>query len=445
MNKRRYLMLTGILLAGVMLLSGCGRRTIGNGQAQLVTTDPASSVTSAPLQTTAPTSSPISIPTPVTTPTPTPTSTPSPSPTPIPTPAPTPTPTPTPTPVPTPTPAPTPNNDPVVTKSPTDEKVRIGGSCYFVAKYENAVWAEWHFVSPDGTRDLDYEQAAKEFPTLEIINGYASTMQLNNSPQSLNGWKVYCRFSNNSGAVKTQKALITVTDSTDGAPKVTKSPTDETVNESGACYFVAKYEDAIWAEWHFVSPDGSRDLVYTDAASVFPTLEIVNGYSSAMQLKSIPANLNGWKVYCRFSNNIGATNTSTATITVNGQQPVNSTTILVQEDSYSAIYNGTYVDSIAGKGVLTISGGPGVFYVTISWPYSASERSTWSFSGSFDGRAVLRYNNCTKTTSTFDVASNETRITDYTNGSGYIQMNDFGLTWVSNQQGDSSGTAFMKQ
>ncbi|MBR1457203.1 MAG: hypothetical protein IJ594_08625, partial [Oscillospiraceae bacterium] len=199
-------------------------------------------------------------------------------------------------------------------------KVLVGGSCWFVAKYENAIWAEWHFVSPDGTRDLDYSQAAKEFPKLEIVKGFASSMQLNNIPEALNGWKVYCRFSNNSGAVNTDKATITVTTSTEGAPKVTKSPTDETVKAGESAYFVANHENAVWAVWHFVSPDGTRDLDYTQAAKEFPSLQILKGDQRTMQLKNIPVELNGWKVYCAFRNNLGTTNTGSAKITVTSSQ-----------------------------------------------------------------------------------------------------------------------------
>ena len=92
---------------------------------------------------------------------------------------------------PVPTPAQAASNLPRVTKSPTGETVPVGGKCQFVTRYENATWAEWHFVSPDGTRDIDYTVAAKEFPTMKIVNGYAKDMTLENIPEALNGWKVY--------------------------------------------------------------------------------------------------------------------------------------------------------------------------------------------------------------------------------------------------------------
>ncbi len=138
------------------------------------------------------------------------TSTPEPSPTPTPEPSPTPTPEPTPTPTPEPTPEPAPGS-PVVTKSPTDETVTEGGSCYFVARYRDATWAVWHFVSPDGSRDLTYEEAQDEFSSMEIIDGMYSTMLLKNIPLAASGWSVYCRYSNRAGFVDTNRALLTVT------------------------------------------------------------------------------------------------------------------------------------------------------------------------------------------------------------------------------------------
>ena len=327
-----------------------------------------------------------------------------------------------------------------MTKSPTDEKVIVGGSCYFVARYQNAIWAVWHFVSPDGNRDLVYTDAAKEFPTLTIVDGDLSTMQLKNVPETLNGWKVYCRFSNNSGQADTGRATVTVTTSKDGVPRITKHPTGETVNEGGSCYFVAGYEDAIWAVWHFVSPDGTRDLTYLDAAKEFSTLEIINGDRSTMQLKSIPAALNGWKVYCSFSNNIGTANTNSAAISVGGQiTPVTPTPAAVD------LYSGTYVETIAGRGVITITGGPTTYMVEIRWPGSAFESATWTFSGSFSDTGVLTYNNCTKVTTTYDESGAATVTTNYTGGTGTLTKVIAGLTWQDNVENAGNGNTFAKQ
>ncbi len=119
----------------------------------------------------------------------------------------------------------------------------MNGKCQFVARYENAKWAEWHFVSPDGSRDLDYAQAQNEFPTLKIINGFTKDLSLESIPLSLNGWRVYCRFSNDAGSVKTNSALITVRQ--DAAPQ----PTGRTMTAyyiNGSTEFLTEYNDSTW-------------------------------------------------------------------------------------------------------------------------------------------------------------------------------------------------------
>ena len=161
-----FLLTTIILATG---LGGCALRQNAPGTTVTVTETPTPVPTSAPT----PTPAPILTPPPAT-----PTPTPVPTVTPTPTPVPTVTPAPTPAATPTPTPASPVSNLPVVTKSPTSEKVAVNGKCQFVAKYENAKWAEWHFVSPDGSRDLNYADAQTAFPTLKIVNGFTKDLTL---------------------------------------------------------------------------------------------------------------------------------------------------------------------------------------------------------------------------------------------------------------------------
>ena len=107
---------------------------------------------------------------------------------------------------------------PVVTKSPTNENVVEGGECWFVAKNTGAVMAVWHFVSPDKSTDIAYDEAQAQFPTLQILNGMQGAMQLKNIPVELNGWSFYCRYSNNAGSVDTDSATITVRAAATQAP-----------------------------------------------------------------------------------------------------------------------------------------------------------------------------------------------------------------------------------
>ena len=58
---------------------------------------------------------------------------------------------------------------------------------------------------------------------MEIKNGYASTMELIGIPYALNGWTVYCDFSNNTGHTQTTSAKLTVTQN--AAVQTTPEPT----------------------------------------------------------------------------------------------------------------------------------------------------------------------------------------------------------------------------
>lgn len=316
--SKRYIGLIVCLLCVFLLLCACGLRK----SSEVETTAPAPTVTvvtPTPAQEIIVTAEPVEA-----TPAPTPVPVVTPAPTPVPTPVPTaePVATPAPEPTPVPTPAPAAADLPIIRKSPTDESVLEGGSAYFVARYDNALWAVWHFVSPDGLTDLTYEEAAKQFPNMQILNGMYSTLELKNMPLELNGWKVYCQYRNRVGSTNTEKATITVTakGSADPAklPVVTKSPTGETVDAGGTAWFVANHRNAVWAAWHFVSPDAQTDLDYKEAAERFTGLQIVNGDKGNLQLKNIPAELNGWKVYCEYSNNFGSVKTDSALITVKG-------------------------------------------------------------------------------------------------------------------------------
>ncbi|MBR4472937.1 MAG: hypothetical protein IKS55_04805 [Oscillospiraceae bacterium] len=201
-NAKITVILTVILVS--LLLSACGSNR-NQGSSTIVVTDATpTSVTATPT----PVPTPGAASEPAAADIQMPSSTPAATPTPVPTPAPTPVPTPAPTPAAVQTPAV--SSLPRITKDPTGETVAAGGSAQFITRYENAVNAEWHFVSPDGTRDLVYTQAQTEFPTLQIVGGSTKDLTLNAIPAELNGWKVYCRFSNSNGAANSGSALITV-------------------------------------------------------------------------------------------------------------------------------------------------------------------------------------------------------------------------------------------
>ena len=407
MKKRMFTVIC--LLLTLLLLAGCGRRK-----------KTAETVTIPPTETAAPAATQL----PLTTAAPEPVQTP--APTPVPTPAPTPEPTPAPTAKPA-------ANLPVVKKDPTGETVAVNGKCQFVTRYENAKWAEWHFVSPDGSRDLDYLQAQKEFTALKIVNGYTKDMTLENIPAELNGWKVYCRFSNDAGSANTAPALITVTGS--GAavpaanlPRITKNPTGETVAVNGKCQFVTRYENAKWAEWHFVSPDGTRDLTHVQAQEAFPTLKIQKGNTKDMTLDNIPAELNGWKVYCRFINDAGSADSEAALITIKGQPT--PTPAVPQRQGFE----GRWAEEIAGRCQLTMTyRAEGSMNVSVTWSSSAWQRACWTMTADVYKNDILIYEDGHYWVETFSDDTHFTVSDESFNGTGSFYMQDGKLHWVNDQ------------
>ena len=266
--KKKLLVLASLALAA-LLLSACGRKTVAPVN---VTAAPAPAAEPAPVQTPAPA--------PMDTPAPAPTLEPTPMITPAPAPTLEPTPMVTPAPAPTATPAPTASNLPRITKDPTGETVDVGGKCQFVTRYENAKNAEWHFVSPDGSRNLDYVQAQKEFPTLKIKGGNTKDMTLDSIPEGLNGWRVYCRFSNDNGSVNSGSALITIQGAK--APAAQRAGFEGRWAEeiAGRCQIVFKYRgegsmnvDISWsssawerARWNMTANVYKNDImVYNNA------------------------------------------------------------------------------------------------------------------------------------------------------------------------------------
>ena len=307
-----------------------------------------------------------------------------------------------------------------------------GGACSFVAGYENAIWAVWHFVSPDGA-DITYEKAAKVFPYATIKDGMYSTMYLSNITYNMNGWKVYCRYSNNAGYSDTASALITVIPTTPGTPSLTpvvkRNPESQTVPAGGTVTFGADYVNATFVVWHFVSPDSKTDVAYNDAslAILLPGMKITDGMYSRMTLSNVPAAANGWKVYCRYSNNYGYTDTSAATITI-GSAPAPT-------PAPSTGYAGNFHEKIASKAFMDIvSAGGNAYKVSVTWPNTSSERSIWSFSGTIDANGVLNYTDAIKIVMVYNGTGIESTTVIYNNGSGKLEYSaaDNGYYWTSN-------------
>ena len=115
-----------------------------------------------------------------------------------------------------------------------------------------------------------------------------------------------------------------------------------------------------------------------------------------------------------------------------------------EASSFADPFEGSYRESLSGRCVITLKNNGHGYDGHIHWSSSASECSEWDFSGEFNGRQVLYYNDCTRAERVYteDGSYTETIIT--TNGTGYIRIAEegehTGLTWVDDN--DDSGAQY---
>jgi hypothetical protein len=217
-------------------------------------------------------------------------------------------------------------------------------------------------------------------------------------------------------------------------PRITKDPTGESVEAYGKCQFVTRYENADLAEWHFISPDGRRDLDYVEAGREFPALRIINGNTKDLTLDTIPPELNGWRVYCRFSNSAGSANTNTAIITVVVNQ--NNTTYPVQNIGYE----GRWAEELAGRCQITFRTLDSNRYnVEISWSNSAFERSCWAMTAILASDGSLSYSDGHSWIETYTDENNYLISQEHFDGTGYFYLSGSRLYWYDSVYGGETG------
>ncbi len=132
------------------------------------------------------------------------------------------------------------------------------------------------------------------------------------------------------------------------------------------------------------------------------------------------------------------------------EAPKTEAPTVIPEDVYPVwaegdMYAGTYAEEIAGRGTMDITRNiDGTYSVQVDWSSSAFEKCSWTFSGEFNGRGVMHYNNCCKTTLAFDENGNytydsngyKTPCINYSGGSGYIEFKDEGILEWHDDMGD---------
>ena len=105
-----------------------------------------------------------------------------------------------------------------------------------------------------------------------------------------------------------------------------------------------------------------------------------------MTLENIPAELNGCRVYCRFSNYAGAVNTNSALITVRNI-PGQPTAAPARQG-----FEGRWVEPIAGRCQVTITyRAEGSMNVDIQWSGSAWQLARWQMTANVYRDDILTY------------------------------------------------------
>lgn len=100
------------------------------------------------------------------------------------------------------------------------------------------------------------------------------------------------------------------------SPQVIKSPTNETVKVGEMAPFNARANYADTYEWIATSPDGKTQVNCQDLPSLFPGVTIGGDGKEKMNIRNVPAEMNGWLVKCVFTGAGGSASSHSATITV---------------------------------------------------------------------------------------------------------------------------------
>ncbi len=120
---------------------------------------------------------------------------------------------------------------------------------------------------------------------------------------------------------------------------------------------------------------------------------------------------------------------------------------------YKDVYSGTYVERSRGVATMNIENvGGNTYSVHVDWRVNNSEVNSWDMTGEFNGRGVMNYLNCRKTTAAYDANGNytvgtdgiQTPFTTYTAGAGSLKLTDGGIEWTDNMGDILAGTTFVK-
>ena len=115
-------------------------------------------------------------------------------------------------------------------------------------------------------------------------------------------------------------------------------------------------------------------------------------------------------------------------------------------DAKKMDYSGTYVDTFAGRAVVTVEklGGDDQYSVSVRWPNSAYQTYEWYMTGTMDMTGTLKYTDGTKKVTEYDKTGGSTSKNVYTKLTGTINIKDEVLTWKEDKENIAKGNEFKK-
>ena len=105
-------------------------------------------------------------------------------------------------------------------------------------------------------------------------------------------------------------------------PSVTKNPTSETTSVGGSVTFISRATDTDACVWYITNGSDTYECQY--APHVLDGIRVSGQGTERLTLSNVPAQINGWSVYCAFSGAGGETLSKAATITVRADEAVPS-------------------------------------------------------------------------------------------------------------------------
>ena len=163
-------------------------------------------------------------------------------------------------------------------------------------------------------------------------------------------------------------------------------------------------------------------------------MTITGGDTGVLKLANIPAEMNGWKVYCAYKNNAGTVNTGAATVTVQGQTTANVGGQTATASAQS--FEGRWVEPNAGRCQLTFTyAGEGSVKANIVWSGSAYERACWDMTANAY-KDMMVYQNGHAWTETWSDDSHYTVSNETNSASGSFYFANGQLVWYNEQTGE---------